>query len=95
MNPVGVTDTGDFVFTTSPETAHAAALFAQLQAWREKGFDPQLWGNPGGWTLVLDMTHWGVRDINERNTTMLLRFNTELCATPQAAIEAALQVVQP
>jgi hypothetical protein len=83
MNPIGV--------LTSPE----AALFSQLQAWREKGFDPQLWGKPDGWILVLDMTQWGGRDVGERNTQMLLRFNTEVCPTPQAAIEAALRVVQP
>jgi hypothetical protein len=72
-----------------------SGLFAQLEIWRAKGYDPQLWSAPGGWVLILDMTKWGMRDISERNNDMLLRFNTATCATPQAAIEAALEVVQP
>ncbi len=72
-----------------------SGLFSQLEAWREKGYDPQLWGTPQGWILLLDMTKWGAMDISERNHKMLLRFNTEVCPTPQGAIEAALRVIQP
>lgn len=78
-----------------PTTDGAADLFAQLQAWSAKGYDPQLWGKPNGWTLVLDMTRWGSFEVGERNNGMILRFNTELCPTPQAAIEAALKVIRP
>ena len=95
MNPIGVTASGDLVVTSSPDSVRAAALFAQLDAWRASGYDPQLWGTPRGWVLILDTTKWGERQISERNNDMLLRFNTEVCATPQAAIEAALKVVQP
>jgi hypothetical protein len=75
--------------------ARSLSLFQQLEAWRQKDYDPQLHGTPDGWVLVLDMTKWGQRDIGERNSKMLLRFNTEPCDSPEAAIEAALQVVQP
>lgn len=70
-------------------------LFAQLEAWRAKGYDPQMWSTPGGWVLILDMTKWGQRDINEHSREMLLRFVTAPAPTPQVAIEAALQVIQP
>lgn len=95
MNPIGMTEDGTVVFCATPEIAHSADLFAQLEAWRGRGYDPQLWAKPNGWTLLLDMTQWGQREINERSNTMLLRFVTEVCPTPQAAIEAALKVIQP
>lgn len=71
-------------------------LFNQLETWREKGYNPQLWGMHNGWGLVLDMTHSGLRDIRDPNSNeMLLRFISGVCSTPQAAIEAALKVIQP
>lgn len=73
----------------------SADLFAQLEAWRTKGYDPQLWGTPDGWVLILDMTKWGQIDINERRRAMTLRFNSDVCATPDAAIESALRTIQP
>ena len=72
-----------------------AALFAQLENWRTKKYDPQLHSTPNGWVLLLDMTKWGMRNINEQSHDMLLRFLTAPCLTPQAAIEAALKVIQP
>lgn len=72
-----------------------SALFAHLQSWREKGYAPQLWGTPDGWVLVLDMTQWGQRDIGARQREMILRFNSNTCDTPEAAIEDALKVIQP
>lgn len=81
--------------TIGHQMSRALDLFAQLEAWRAKGYDPQLWGTPGGWTLVLDMTRWGQIDIGERNREMTLRFNTAVHETPEAAIEAALKVIQP
>ena len=95
MNPIGMSEDGAVLFTATPGALRAADLFVQLEAWRARGYDPQLWGTPRGWTIVLDMTRWGLQEINERNNNMLLRFNTEVCATPQAAIEAALKVIQP
>lgn len=73
----------------------AADLFKQLENWRVKGYDPQLWSAPDGWVLILDMTKWGQNQISERNHDMLLRFNTAPALTPQGAIEAALKVIQP
>ncbi len=70
-------------------------LFAQLELWRAKGYNPQLWGMVDGWGLVLDMTRSGMRDISPNTHEMSLRFVTELCHTPQAAIDAALKVIQP
>ncbi len=70
-------------------------LFAQLEIWRSKGYNPQLWGMVDGWGLILDMTRNGMRDISPSTHEMTLRFVTELCPTPQAAIEAALKVIQP
>lgn len=72
-----------------------SALFAQLQRWRAKGFDPQLWGTPDGWVVILDMTKWGMDESSPRKHTMLLRFNSNKCDTPEAAIEDTLKVIQP
>ena len=80
----------------APAIAHSADLFAQLEAWRAKGYYPQLWGMVGGWCLILDMTRSGLRDIGDPGSQeMLLRFTTGIHATPQEAIEAALKVIQP
>lgn len=85
---------GGELATITQQQQRALELFAQLETWREKGYHPQLWGTPSGWGLVLDMTHWGQREIGERNRDMVLRFNTAVCESPEAAIEAALQVIQ-
>jgi len=80
---------------SEPWLSRDSVLWQQLDAWRAKGYDPQLWGKPNGWILILDMTRWGMRDIRPEGTEMILRFATEEVATPQAAIEAALKVIQP
>lgn len=76
------------------QTRHSL-LWGQLAAWRTKGYAPQLWGTPDGWVLILDMTRWGQQEIDERARSMCLRFNTGPCETPEAAVEAALKVIQP
>ena len=96
INPIGTTEDGTVVFTTSPDAIRAAGLFAQLENWRIKGYNPQLWGMREGWALLIDMTRSGMQNIGDPNsTTMLLRFNTGIYATPQEAIKAALEVIQP
>lgn len=73
-----------------------AHLFAQLETWRAKGYNPQLWGMSNGWGLILDMTRSGHRDIGDPGSIeMLLRFTTGIHTTPQEAIEAAMKVIQP
>lgn len=79
----------------SSHMPRTSLLFRQLEAWRAKGYLPQLHSTPDGWVLVLDMTKWGMDDVGERQRDMRLRFNTAVCETPEEAIEAALRVVQP
>lgn len=67
----------------------------QLQAWRERGYCPQLHGTSEGWVLALDTTKWGQMEIGERARSEALRFCTAPCETPEAAVEAALKVIQP
>ena len=78
-----------------PPNAPRTRLFSQLEAWRARGYDPQLYGTPDGWVLVLDTTKRGTREIGPHNTTPLLRLNTEVCESPEEAIKAAQRVVQP
>ena len=78
-----------------PPNAPRTRLFSQLEAWRARGHDPQLYGTPDGWVLVLDTTKRGMYDVGERTSKMLLRFNTATCESPEEAIEAALRVIQP
>ena len=73
-------------------------LFEQLEAWRTKRYNPQLWGTNDGWVLVLDMTRSGMRDIGPNPGTgnaMIFRFNSNVCDTPKGAIIDALKVIQP
>jgi len=67
-------------------------LFAQLEAWREKGYQPELLGAKDGWVVRLDTEKFSHPTMDIRCS---LRMSTEICDTPQAAIEAALKVVQP
>ena len=74
----------------------AARLFAQLQTWSEKGFNPLLHHGKDGWQLALDNQKWEYSDhVNDRTPKLVVRFCTDPQPTPQAAIEAALKVVQP
>lgn len=77
---------------SSSDAAYLA--FQQLEAWKARGYDPQLLGSPGGWTLILDQTRWGQLEINERNDKSVLRFGSGLHPTPIAAIQAAQEVIK-
>ena len=67
----------------------------QLQAWREKGYTPQLHGTPDGWVLTLGAMDWAMERIDERAGAQRLRFSTAPRPTPEDAIEAALEVIRP
>lgn len=67
----------------------------QLQAWRERGYAPQLHSAPDGWVLILDTTKWGQMEVNERARSETIRYCTAPCETPEVAVEAALKVVRP
>jgi hypothetical protein len=66
--------------------------FRQLQAWRERGYNPELLSSELGWFVRFDTERCSYPTQELRTS---LRFATGLFGTPQAAIEAALQVVQP
>ncbi len=62
----------------------------QLQAWRERGYKPQLYSNEDGWSLKLDNTNYTMDD-----EYPALRFITNVYPSIETAVEAALQVIQP
>lgn len=64
----------------------------QLQAWREKGYKPELIGDRDGWMLTLNTERYEAPTQEQR---MSLRFTTGVHPTPEAAIEAALGMIQP
>jgi hypothetical protein len=67
-------------------------LFAQIEAWRGKGYQPELISGSEGWMVRLDTERYRPPMQEDRTS---LRFCTSFYPTPQAAIEAALKVVQP
>lgn len=66
-----------------------------LEAWRAKGLAPQLHSAPDGWVLIFDTTKWGQVEVSEYARAETIRYCTAPCETPEAAVEAALKMVQP
>lgn len=85
---------GDVIIDLSSTIACYNAC-RQLQAWRERGLAPQLHSAPDGWVIILDTTKWGQIEIDERARSETIRYCTVPCETPEAAVEAALKVIQP
>jgi hypothetical protein len=77
----------------SPDNWDDQDLFDQLADWQKEGKFASLHSSKDNkWTLLIDTDPWHVmRDVSERNDRMGLRYCTGACATPQAAIRAALK----
>jgi hypothetical protein len=98
MHPIGVTDGGEFVFTTSPQTARAAELFKQLIVWRQRGYHVTLQsvggGDDSGWVLRLETPDSFV--MNDKPAARAhLRYVSAVTSSPEYAIENSLKAVQP
>jgi len=98
MNPIGVTDGGELLFTTSPQAARAAELFKQLIAWRQRGYRVTLQSVGGdidsGWVLRLETPDSFL--VNDKPTSHAhLHYISGVTSSPEYAIENSLKAVQP
>lgn len=80
--------------TELPNPPRAFLACLQLQVWREKGYQPQLYSSTDGWVLRLDNVNFAYGDF-EQCRASALRYKTEVCPSIEAAVDAALEVIQP